>query len=182
MLTSHDRSTLETDANQTAGSCINLSADTPPSAHTMRGRPHCEHSLGRHVDLDHMLERRRERTAAHRLVISRTPDSARSAANFKCVGRDVHISSIKPETGASASARARYKRRFPSDRTVTSPASWSTFRCCDTAGRLIAGNAEARSPALDSASRTRRSRPRRVRSASAPATRSISSCARSLAM
>jgi len=44
--------------------------------------------------------------------------------------------SSAPRTSASRSASTRYSRWLPSVRTCTSPASRSTFRCCEAAGRV----------------------------------------------
>src|ERR671935_1005521 len=60
----------------------------------------------------------------------------------------------------------RYSRRVPSRRSVTRPASFSTRRCCDTAGRLT-GRSRAMSPTGRGPWRRRSKTARRVGSASA---------------
>src|ERR671935_2359525 len=60
----------------------------------------------------------------------------------------------------------RYSRRVPSRRSVTRPASFSTRRCCDTAGRLT-GSSRASSPTGRGPWRRRSKTARRVGSASA---------------
>ena len=57
-------------------------------------------------------------------------------------------------------------RRVPTARSVTSPASLSTFRCCETAGRLI-GSSRASSPTAHGPSARRSRIARLVRSANA---------------
>src|SRR5689334_18523169 len=52
-------------------------------------------------------------------------------------------------------------RRVPCARSVTRPASFSTLRCCDTAGRDT-GKSRARSPTADGASARRSKMARRV--------------------
>jgi hypothetical protein len=69
--------------------------------------------------------------------------------------RSPQNSSRNAFSSASPSGRARYRRLVPLRRSVTSPASFRTLRCCETAGR-VTSKCEAISPAESSSSQTSR--------------------------
>src|SRR5438477_1725921 len=79
--------------------------------------------------------------------------SFRSASRFSASRRSSQNPSRNAFRSLRPSGRARYRRRVPFRRSLTSPASFRTFRCWEIAGPVIS-NWPAISPADSSPSRT----------------------------